>query len=42
MKWVLSSFNIPYSGLDPLECYDNFVEFLISEYSNGRKVVLIG
>lgn len=41
MKLVLSSFNFPYSGLDLIECYDLFVEFLLSEYSKGRKVVLI-
>lgn len=40
-KWILSCFDLDYTDLDPIQCYDKFVYYLITEYSASRRVVLI-
>lgn len=40
-EWVLMAFGIEYRGKSKVELYDDFVRFLIDEYGQGRRVVLI-
>ncbi len=41
LEWVAMSFGLDYTGKTEAEIYESFLEFLISEYAAGRKVVLI-
>ncbi|MDJ0928061.1 MAG: AAA family ATPase [Gammaproteobacteria bacterium] len=41
LEWVAMTFGLDYSGKTEAELYETFLEFLIREYSAGRKVVLI-
>ena len=41
MEWVAMTFGLDYHGKSEAELYDIFLQFLISEYGAGRKVVLI-
>ena len=41
LPWVLSAFGLDYRGRDDVECYDLFVDFLIAQYAQGKKTILI-
>ncbi len=41
LRWVAFAFNLDYSGRYHVELYDVLAEFLIREYAESRKVVLI-
>jgi len=40
-EWIMLSFGLPYDRLSPVARYDAFQRFLINEYGQGRRVVLI-
>jgi type II secretory pathway predicted ATPase ExeA len=40
-EWIMLAFGQPYDHLTPVARYDAFQRFLISEYGQGRRVVLI-
>lgn len=41
MQWVLFAFKLDYKGRDNVEWYEMFVDFLVRQYSEGRRTVLI-
>jgi general secretion pathway protein A len=41
LQWVLMAFGLEYRGLEKVELYEAFVEFVINEYAQGRRTVLI-
>jgi len=41
LQWVCMSFGLEYGGKDDVELYELFTRFLIDQYSNAHKVVLI-
>jgi general secretion pathway protein A len=41
LEWVMLAFGQPCKGLAPVERYDAFQQFLVSEYATGRRVVLV-
>jgi general secretion pathway protein A len=41
LEWVMLAFGQPYKGMTPIERYEAFQKFLVSEYSAGKRVVLI-
>ncbi len=41
LQWVLLAFGLPYRGKEKVEMYETLVEFLIKEYGNNRRTVLI-
>ncbi|HEY0823063.1 MAG TPA: AAA family ATPase [Ramlibacter sp.] len=41
LEWIMLAFGQPYSGMSQVERYDRFQQFLVAEYSAGRRVVLI-
>lgn len=40
-EWIMLAFGLPYTRLTPVARYDAFQRFLINEYGQGRRVVLI-
>ena len=40
-EWVLMAYGIEYRGKSKVEMYDDFVQFLIDEFRQGQRVVLI-
>ncbi len=40
-EWIMMAYGLPYKGKSRVELYDDFVQFMISEYAAGRPVVLI-
>jgi len=40
-EWVMMAFGLDYRGKSKAELYDCFVSFLINEYAQGRRTVLI-
>jgi len=40
-EWVLMAFGLEYRNKSKVEIYDQFVKFLIDQYSRGKRVVLI-
>jgi len=40
-EWVLMAFGLEYRNKSKVEIYDDFVNFLIEEYRQGRRVVLV-
>lgn len=40
-EWIMMAYGLPYKGKSKVELYDDFVQFMISEYAAGRPVVLI-
>jgi len=40
-EWVLMAFGLDYRNKSKVEIYDNFVNFLIDQFSLGKRVVLI-
>jgi type II secretory pathway predicted ATPase ExeA len=41
LEWIMLSFGLPYDGMSTVARYDAFQRFLIAEYGQGRRVVLI-
>ena len=41
IHWISMSFDLEHEGRDKVALYDQFVHFMINEYSEGRRVVLI-
>jgi len=41
IHWVASAYGLPHAGKSKVTLYEEFVEFLISEYGDGRRVVLM-
>ncbi len=41
LQWILFAFKLDYRGKEKVELFHTFVEFLISEYAQGRRTVLI-
>ncbi len=41
LEWVMLAFGQPYKGMTAIERYETFQQFLVAEYSAGRRVVLI-
>jgi len=41
LQWVLLAYNLEHRGMDKVEMYQRFVDFIISEYAHNRRVVLI-
>lgn len=41
LEWVLMSFGQPYDGMSKIAMYDHFQQFLIANYADGKRVVLI-
>lgn len=41
LEWVMLSFGQPYQYDSPVELFDAFVQYLIKEYSEGRRTLLI-
>lgn len=40
-EWIMLAFGLPYDHLTPVARYDAFQRFLVHEYGQGRRVVLI-
>jgi general secretion pathway protein A len=40
-EWIMMAFDLEYKGKSKAELYDDFMHFLIEEYSHGRHTVLI-
>jgi general secretion pathway protein A len=40
-EWILLAFGLPYNRLTPVARYDGFQRFLVNEFGQGRRVVLI-
>lgn len=40
-EWIMLAFGLPYDRLTPVARYDAFQRFLINEYGQGRRVLLI-
>lgn len=40
-EWIMLAFGLPYDRLTPVSRYDAFQRFLVHEYGQGRRVVLI-
>lgn len=40
-QWIAMSLNIPHNGLDKVSLFRSLQEFLIKEYGEGRRVVII-
>lgn len=40
-EWIMLAFGLPYDSLTPVGRYDAFQRFLVREYGQGRRVVLI-
>lgn len=41
MQWILFAFRIDYRGHDKVAWYELFVDFLVQQYSEGRRTLLI-
>lgn len=41
LSWVMLAFGQPYEGMSAVALYDAFQNFLIKEYSAGRRIILI-
>ena len=41
LRWVSFAFGLPFEGKDQVQLYNDFVHFLIEEYANGRRTVII-
>lgn len=41
LEWILMSFGQPYTGLSHVEQFDAFQRFLIAQYREGKRVLLI-
>ncbi len=41
LQWVSMAFDLDYKGKDKVALYDTFVNYIINEYSNSKRTVLI-
>ncbi len=41
LEWIMLSFGLPFEGKSQVSQYDTFQRFLIAQYGEGRRVVLI-
>jgi len=41
LEWIMLAFDQPYEGLSQVALYDKFQKFLIQQYGQGRRVILI-
>ncbi|MGW8310070.1 MAG: ExeA family protein [Thiogranum sp.] len=41
MQWIALAFNLPHQGKDKVQLYHEFMDFVIGEYAQGRRTVLI-
>lgn len=41
LQWVSMAFSLDYKNKEPIELYENFVNFTIAEYAKGKRTVLI-
>ena len=41
MQWVLMAFGMPHKGKEKVERYEDFVNFVVNEYAQNRRTVLI-
>ena len=41
LQWILLAFNLEHAGLGKVEMYQHFIDFIINEYANNRRTVLI-
>ncbi|MFK8016607.1 MAG: ExeA family protein [Gammaproteobacteria bacterium] len=41
LQWVLMAFGLDYKGKEKIERYETFMNFVVDEYANGRRTVLI-
>ena len=41
LQWILLAFNLDYTNLDKVGMYRRFIDFIIDEYAQNRRVVLI-
>jgi type II secretory pathway predicted ATPase ExeA len=41
LKWLLFAFNLDYSETQKISLYDHFTQFLIDQYANNKRTVLI-
>lgn len=41
MEWVMFAFRLDFKGLEKVARYEKFVDFLIQQYGNGRRTLLI-
>jgi len=41
MEWVSMAFGLEYKAKDPVDLYDSFVQFLATEHTQRRRVILI-
>lgn len=41
LQWVLMAFGLAYKGKEKVECYEDFVNYVVQEYANSRRTVLI-
>ena len=41
MKWIALAFDLPHQGRNKVELYQDFMDFIIREYAQGRRTLLI-
>lgn len=41
MQWIALAFDLPHAGRTKVELYQAFIDFIIGEYAQGRRTVLI-
>ncbi len=41
LQWVLMAFGLDYKGKEKIELYEDFMKFVVDEYANNRRTVLI-
>ncbi len=41
LQWILLAFDVEHKGMDKVEMYQRFIDFIIDEYAHNRRTVLI-
>lgn len=41
LQWILMAFDLPHAGKSKVEMYQDFMDFIITEYAQGRRTILI-
>lgn len=41
LQWILMAFSLPHAGKSKVEMYQDFMDFIIEQYAQGRRTVLI-
>lgn len=41
LQWILMAYNLPHANKSKVEMYQDFVDFMIRQYAEGRRTVLI-